>query len=77
MRKIATSTLAMVMLLSLTACGGGESAVQPAANAAAQNQASSAAQTTAETIEEMVLVDEAGVKITAKNLDKNLCSVQI
>lgn len=70
MRKIATSTLAMVMLLSLTACGGGESTVQPPANAAAQNQASSAVQTTAETIEEMVLVDEAGVKITAKNLDK-------
>lgn len=80
MKKIIAIVLAFVMLLSLTACGGSsnEEIKQPS-NSSIENNSSSGESkqpeqssnsvTSKATIDETVLVDEAGVKITAKSLE--------
>ena len=71
MKKIFVGLLAAVMLVSLSACAEiSDTAIEKPAGVSGNATEYAQNVTTEEvTIEEMVLVDEAGVKITAKSLD--------
>lgn len=79
MKRISAALIAVLMMASLAACGDGDGEVQKPSSVLADsaqrsesgNDGSSQAAQPAEAeaaIEETVLVDEAGVKITAKDL---------
>ena len=84
MRKLAALLLVFVMLFALTACGGGSTEVtkestsvtassssnSESSSTSTDSSSSPAAISTDETVEEQVLLDESGIKITLKDLDK-------
>ena len=89
MKKFIAFILAFVMLLSLAACGGSssEEIKQPSSNYSVENNSgngenkqseqSSTSVTSKATITEAVLVDEAGVKITAKSLEESFMGTEL
>ena len=89
MKKFIAFILAFVMLLSLAACVGSssEEIKQPSSNYSVENNSgngenkqseqSSTSVTSKATITEAVLVDEAGVKITAKSLEESFMGTEL
>lgn len=77
MKRALSLVIAVLLILSLAACGGSDAELQTPADVSVNDPAATkpeeteqaAAQETA--IEETVLVDEAGVKITAKSFHEN------
>lgn len=63
MKKLLALTMAVLMLLALTACGEKSEDLEPAKGVSSNKLNKNVS------IEETVLVDEAGIKITAKSLD--------
>ena len=80
MRKVSAIILAIILIMSLVACGSSsdgevnEPSNVSTGNNSAEEQQDEQVETPEKaevTIDEMVLVDEAGVKITAKSLEVN------
>ena len=71
MKKWLAFVLAVVLLISLSACGSGSADVQEPVSVSPEEETQSASveEKKAVTIEETVLLDEAGVKITAKSIN--------